>query len=108
MHLALGAKIVLLLGGKCPCGTLPSSKNTKAGALRWTVRRHAHGVFQAEGPNASVFLDLSAPMTFLSLALGESLYPHFLDPQANVIDDLLIYRRAPETYLVVVNAAKRS
>jgi glycine hydroxymethyltransferase len=37
--------------------------------------------------------------------VGQSLYTHFLDPQANVIDDLLVYRRSTEKYLVVVNAS---
>ena len=37
--------------------------------------------------------------------MGESLYTHFLTPDAEVIDDLLVYRRADEKYLVVVNAS---
>ena len=39
------------------------------------------------------------------LAVGESCYTHFLDPDANVIDDTLVYRRGAEKYLVVVNAS---
>ena len=37
--------------------------------------------------------------------LANSCYTHFLDPDANVIDDTLVYRRASEKYLVVVNAS---
>ena len=37
--------------------------------------------------------------------MGESCYTHFLDPDANVIDDLLVYHRGPEKFLVVVNAS---
>jgi glycine hydroxymethyltransferase len=33
------------------------------------------------------------------------LYTHLLDPDGKVIDDLMIYRRNAETYLVVVNAS---
>jgi len=66
------------------------------------------GVFQAEGPDASLFLDSVCANDIVSLKLGESLYTHFLDPHANVIDDLLVYRRAPEIYLVVVNAANEA
>ena len=36
---------------------------------------------------------------------GESLYTHFLTPDADVIDDTLVYRRGWENYLVVVNAS---
>ena len=37
--------------------------------------------------------------------MGESVYSHFLDPDANVIDDTLVYRRGEDKYLVVVNAS---
>ncbi|HKJ26070.1 MAG TPA: hypothetical protein VJ965_00405, partial [Anaerolineales bacterium] len=40
-----------------------------------------------------------------SLEVGQSLYTHFLTPDAKVIDDLLVYRRAQDKYLVVVNAS---
>jgi len=40
-----------------------------------------------------------------SFEVGQSCYTHFLDPDANVIDDLLVYRREKEKYLVVVNAS---
>jgi glycine hydroxymethyltransferase len=36
---------------------------------------------------------------------GESLYSHFLTPEAEVVDDTLIYRRSCDKYLVVVNAS---
>ena len=42
------------------------------------------------------------------LEIGESCYTHFLDPDANVIDDTLVYRRGLEKYLVVVNASNDS
>ncbi len=34
-----------------------------------------------------------------------SCYTHFLNPDANVLDDCLVYRRASNKYLVVVNAS---
>jgi glycine hydroxymethyltransferase len=36
---------------------------------------------------------------------GQSLYTHFLTPDADVIDDTLVYRRGWDDYLVVVNAS---
>ena len=44
-------------------------------------------------------------MTSARLAVGESCYTHFLDPDSNVIDDTLVYHRSHEKYLVVVNAS---
>ncbi len=63
------------------------------------------GVYQAEGPKASLFLDSVCGNNIGSLKVGQSLYTHFFDPDANVIDDLLVYRRDVEIYLVVVNAS---
>jgi glycine hydroxymethyltransferase len=63
------------------------------------------GVYQAEGPDASTFLDSVCGNDITSLQVGESLYTHFLDPDAQVIDDLLVYRRGQEAFLVVVNAS---
>ncbi len=51
------------------------------------------------------FLDSVCGNDIASLAVGESCYTHFLDPNANVIDDTLVYRRDVEKYLVVVNAS---
>ena len=63
------------------------------------------GIYQVEGPNACVFLDSLVGNDIGGLSIGQSCYTHFLDPQANVIDDLMIYRRADQCYMVVANAA---
>ncbi len=63
------------------------------------------GVYQAEGIDALSFLDSVCGNDISSLEVGESCYTHFLDPDANVIDDLLVYYHNPNEYLVVVNAS---
>jgi len=63
------------------------------------------GVYQAEGPEATAFLDSVCGNDISALAACESCYTHFLDPHANVIDDCLVYRRNEEKYLIVVNAS---
>ena len=63
------------------------------------------GVYQVEGLDATTFLDSVCANDISALVVGESCYTHFLDPDANVIDDLLVYRHNPDEYLVVVNAA---
>jgi glycine hydroxymethyltransferase len=63
------------------------------------------GVYQAEGFEAAVFLDSVCGNDISSLSIGESLYTHFLTPDAEVIDDLLVYRRTANQYLIVVNAS---
>ncbi|MBN2257864.1 MAG: serine hydroxymethyltransferase [Anaerolineaceae bacterium] len=63
------------------------------------------GVYQAEGPNAVIFLDSVCGNDIGGLGVGESCYTQFLLPDASVIDDCLVYRRAEDKYLVVVNAS---
>lgn len=63
------------------------------------------GVYQVEGIDALAFLDSVCANDISALEVGESCYTHFLDPNANVIDDLLVYHHNPDEYLVVVNAA---
>jgi glycine hydroxymethyltransferase len=63
------------------------------------------GVFEIRGPHAAEFLDLVCTNYVRWYAPGESFYSYFLDPDGNVIDDLLIYRRAPDRFLMVVNAS---
>jgi len=63
------------------------------------------GIFQAEGIDAVSFLDSVCGNSIGSLDVGESCYTHFLDIQASVIDDLLVYRHDEDKFLLVVNAA---
>ena len=55
------------------------------------------GVFEASGPHAEEFLDLVCTNYVRWYAPGESFYSYLLDPDGNVIDDLLVYRRANRT-----------
>jgi hypothetical protein len=63
------------------------------------------GVFEACGPHAEAFLDLVVSNYVRWYAPGESFYSYLLDVDGNVIDDLLIYRRAKDRFLIVVNAS---
>ncbi len=105
-HVKLGAKIVPFAGWEMPVwytSVVEEHMATRESAGLFDV---AHmGVYQAEGPEAALFLDSVCANDISGLAVGESCYTHFLDPHANVIDDLLVYRRREEMYLVVVNAS---
>lgn len=105
-HKRLGAKIIPFAGWEMPVwytSVIEEHLATRQAAGLFDV---AHmGVYQAEGPDAAAFLDSVVGNDAGGLGVGESLYTQFLDPDANVIDDLLIYRRGPETFLVVVNAS---
>ncbi len=63
------------------------------------------GVYDVRGADAASFLDTVCGNDCGGLLPGESLYSHFLTPDADVIDDTLVYRRGWDNYLVVVNAS---
>jgi glycine hydroxymethyltransferase len=63
------------------------------------------GVYDVRGADAASFLDAVCGNDCGGLQPGESLYSHFLTPDADVIDDTLVYRRSWNDYLVVVNAS---
>jgi glycine hydroxymethyltransferase len=106
VHKRLGAKLIPFAGWEMPvwyASVVEEHLAVREAAGLFDV---AHmGVYQAEGPDAAVFLDCVTGNDASALGIGESLYTHFLDPDANVIDDLLVYRRGEERFLVVVNAS---
>ncbi len=105
-HRQLGAKIIPFAGWEMPVwytSVVEEHLATRQAAGLFDV---AHmGVYQAEGADAAVFLDSVCGNDISALEVGESLYTHFLDPQSKVIDDLLVYRRGAQKFLVVVNAS---
>lgn len=111
MHCEMGAKMVQFAGWEMPV------RYTSVREEHLAVRNTAGlfdvshmGVFQVEGPDAAVFLNSVCPNDICGndanrLRVGTSLYTHFLDPEANVLDDLLIYRLGEEVFMLVLNAA---
>jgi glycine hydroxymethyltransferase len=63
------------------------------------------GVYEVKGADAASFLDTVTGNDCGGLGSGESLYTHFFTPEADVVDDTLVYRRSKDKYLVVVNAS---
>jgi len=106
VHKALGAKMVPFAGWDMPVwysSVMDEHLAVRNAAGLFDV---AHmGVWDASGPDACAFLDSVCANEVAALAPGESLYSHLLDPDGKVIDDLMIYRRSPDNYLIVVNAS---
>lgn len=105
-HVKLGAKIIPFAGWEMPVWYTSVTEEHLATRKAAGLFDVSHmGVYQAEGPDAVTFLDSVCGNDIAALEIGESCYTHFLDTDANVIDDLLVYRRQKEVYLVVVNAS---
>ncbi len=105
-HVKLGAKIIPFAGWEMPVWYSSVTEEHLATRKAAGLFDVSHmGVYQAEGPDAVTFLDSVCGNDISALEIGESCYTHFLNTDANVIDDLLVYRRQKEIYLVVVNAS---
>ncbi|MBA4385061.1 MAG: glycine cleavage system protein T [Anaerolinea sp.] len=108
-HKKMGAKIIPFAGWEMPVWyTSVVEEHLACRQVAGLFDVSHMGVFQAEGVHASLFLETVCGNDISSLAVGESCYTHFLDPNANVIDDTLVYRRDTFKYLVVVNASNDS
>jgi glycine hydroxymethyltransferase len=108
-HITMGAKMVPFAGWEMPVWYTSVVEEHLACRNAAGLFDVSHmGVYQAEGPDASVFLDCVCGNDVSTLAVGESCYTHFMDPHAEVIDDCLVYHRRFEKFLVVVNASNDS
>ncbi|HEX9090374.1 MAG TPA: serine hydroxymethyltransferase, partial [Anaerolineales bacterium] len=96
-HKSLGAKMITYAGWEMPVWYTSVMEEHLAVRLNAGLFDVAHmGVFQVEGHDGSAFLDSVVANDVSYLSVGESCYTHFLDPDANVIDDLIIYKRGQE------------
>jgi glycine hydroxymethyltransferase len=105
-HRALGAKMVPFAGWDMPVwytSVVEEHLATRQAAGLFDVSHM--GVYDVRGSDAASFLDSVCGNDCGGLMPGESLYSHFLTPDANVVDDTLVYRRGWQNYLVVVNAS---
>ncbi len=109
IHTDAGAKLIPFAGWEMPVwysSVTDEHKATRNAAGLFDVSHM--GVFEASGINANLFLDCVCGNDISALTVGESCYTHFLDQDANVIDDLLVYRHDDEKFLMVVNAANKA
>jgi glycine hydroxymethyltransferase len=105
-HKAMGARIVPFAGWEMPVWY--SSVGEEHAAVRQAAGLFdvSHmGCFEVTGPHAIPFLDTVISNYAHWLNDGESCYAFLLDPDGRPIDDLMVYRRRADLFLLVVNAA---
>lgn len=109
IHIQLGARIVDFHGWLMPIQYSGIIQEHNA------VRQHAGlfdlshmGEIEVSGPQSVAMLDhlICGNMNKLHRD-GRIIYTGLLNEQGGFIDDLLVYRRSADTYLLVVNAANR-
>ena len=105
-HKDLGARLVPFAGWEMPVWYTSALDEHRAVREAAGLYDLGHmGVFQVSGPHAPAFLNAVCSNYVSWLENGQSQYAYLLDIDGNVLDDIFIYRRAWDRYLVVVNAA---
>ncbi|TVR65420.1 MAG: glycine cleavage system aminomethyltransferase GcvT [Gemmatimonadales bacterium] len=108
-HQVLKAKMVPFAGYRMPI-QYPTGIQTEHRAVREGVGLFdvSHmGEFEVEGPDALTLLRRVAVNDAGRLEVGQAQYSALCAEDGTVMDDLLVYRLAPDRFLLVVNASNR-
>ena len=104
-HRRLGARMVPFAGWEMPVwytSVLEEHRAVREAAALFDVGHM--GIFEIAGPNATSFLDVVSTNYVRWLEDGKSQYSYLLDSDGRALDDVMLYRRGRELYLMVVNA----
>ncbi len=105
-HKRLTKKVIPFAGWEMPVWYTSVSDEHHAVRQAAGLFDVAHmGVLEIAGPYATHFLDVVTSNYVRWLGDGESQYSYLPDPDGNLIDDIMVYRRREDLYLMVVNAA---
>jgi glycine cleavage system T protein (aminomethyltransferase) len=105
VHKALGAKMVDFGGWEMPVEYSGIREEHRAVRERAGLFDVSHmGEFEVEGPGALAFLQRLTTNDVSKLVPGRIQYSAMLTPEGTFVDDLLVYRRNGDRYLLVVNA----
>jgi aminomethyltransferase len=105
-HEALGARMIDFAGWRMPLQYASILDEHRAVRERVGLFDLSHmGELIVEGATAGDALSGAVVSDPLSLAVGRAQYSMLCAPDGGVLDDLIIYRLAPDRFMVVANAA---
>lgn len=105
-HVALGARMAPFGGWDMPIqyeGILSEHEFTRQHAGLFDICHM--GEFDLRGATAAADLDRLITQNVATLQVGQCRYGYLLRDDGGVLDDLTCYRRGPDHYMLVVNAA---
>ncbi|NJO02908.1 MAG: glycine cleavage system aminomethyltransferase GcvT, partial [Bacteroidia bacterium] len=106
VHESLGAKMVEFAGFRMPLRYSSDKEEHMAVRNSVGVFDVSHmGEFMIRGPKALDLVQYLISNDASKLYNGKVLYAYLPNQQGGVVDDLLVYRLAEDTYMLVVNAA---
>jgi aminomethyltransferase len=107
-HVALGGKIVPFAGWYLPVqysGLVPEHKAVRTAAGIFDVSHMGEMIL--EGAKAAQAIDGLVTGDIVALPVGKALYTVCCNEQGTILDDLIVYRRAQDRFLIVMNASNR-
>ncbi len=108
-HVEHGARLVPFAGWEMPVWYTSALEEHRAVRKAAGLFDLGHmGVFQISGPFATEFLNVVTSNYAAWLEDGQSHYAYLLDPEGRMLDDVMVYRRAADRYLMVVNAVNEA
>ncbi|MDX2080205.1 MAG: glycine cleavage system aminomethyltransferase GcvT [Terrimicrobiaceae bacterium] len=106
-HVAAGGRMVDFAGWEMPvqyAGILAEHQTVRTQVGVFDISHM--GEFFVRGPEAAAWLEGLLTNRISKLAVGHAHYSLLLNEAGGVIDDLIVYRLADESFLLIVNAAK--
>src|SRR5205809_1246203 len=107
-HAALGARMVPFAGWEMPVqyeGVIPEHRAVRADAGVFDVSHM--GEIEVEGPTAQELLQSTLSNDVTRLAPGQAQYTLLTNEDGGIVDDLIVYERAPDRFLLILNASNR-
>jgi len=105
-HLKLTKRLVPFAGWMMPiCYTSIDEEHRAVRKAAGLFDVSHMGIIEVSGEYATSFLDMVSTNYVRWIKPGESQYAYLLDPDGNVLDDVMIYCRGSNRYMMVCNAA---
>ena len=107
-HVALGARLVPFAGWEMPVqyeGVIPEHLAVRNDCGVFDVSHM--GELEVEGPNAHEFLQAVLSNDLGRIGPGKAQYTLLTNEQGGIVDDLIVYERDPQRFLLIVNASNR-
>jgi aminomethyltransferase len=107
-HVALGARLVPFAGWEMPVqyeGVIPEHLAVRGDCGVFDVSHM--GELEVEGPRARELLQSLLSNDLERIGQERAQYTLLTNEQGGIVDDLIVYEREPERFLLIVNAANR-
>ncbi|MBN1916425.1 MAG: glycine cleavage system aminomethyltransferase GcvT [Verrucomicrobia bacterium] len=105
-HLSLGARMIEFFGWEMPVQYSSIIEEHRCVRSHVGIFDLSHmGEFEVRGPKATAYLQQLLTNNVERAADGKAMYSALCKDDGRVLDDLLVYKRAQNDFLVVVNAS---